>query len=147
MDQLSPHRLHEQIARAQAAHANAINLCARAAVARGDAARTGQVVVATRSQRNVILRLKGAPSELAVAVERLREALVHRSVIEQAKGMVMDRARCTPDTAYHLLVTISQAKNRRLRDVAADLVAELVAAGELKARQGRQVRQANRESA
>jgi AmiR/NasT family two-component response regulator len=46
-----------------------------------------------------------------------------RATIEQAKGVVMARHRCSPDEAFHLLVQESQHKNRKLRDVAADLVA------------------------
>jgi AmiR/NasT family two-component response regulator len=45
-----------------------------------------------------------------------------RSVIEQAKGVLVAQQGCTPDEAFDLLVRASQAGNRKLREVAAALV-------------------------
>lgn len=45
-----------------------------------------------------------------------------RGVIEQAKGIIMARQRCTAEVAFGLLAMQSQAENRKLRDVAAELV-------------------------
>lgn len=53
--------------------------------------------------------------------EQLREAMQHRAVIEQAKGMIMLRDRCDADTAFNTLVTASQKSNTKLR-----LVSQLV---------------------
>lgn len=58
------------------------------------------------------------------AVEQLREAMKSRAVIEQAKGMLMLRLQCDADEAFQTLVGISQRTQRKLRDVAAILVAE-----------------------
>lgn len=53
---------------------------------------------------------------------QLQEAMTNRAVIEQAKGIIMGRRRCTADEAFAMLTKISQDSNRKLRDVAATLV-------------------------
>lgn len=53
----------------------------------------------------------------------LRIALGSRAVIEQAKGVLMERHRWTADQAFAFLAAQSQRRNRKLRDIAADLVA------------------------
>lgn len=53
----------------------------------------------------------------------LREAFANRAVIEQAKGMLMAQQRCDAQRAFRMLVAASQASNRKLRDLAAQLVA------------------------
>lgn len=55
-------------------------------------------------------------------VAQLKEALVSRSVIDQAKGLVMADRRCTPDEAFKVLVKLSNDTNVRLSEVAAALV-------------------------
>jgi AmiR/NasT family two-component response regulator len=50
-----------------------------------------------------------------------------RATIEQAKGILMARTRCGPDAAFDLLVRASQRENRKLRDIAGDLVARYAA--------------------
>ena len=47
-----------------------------------------------------------------------------RAVIEQAKGIIMGQRRCTAEEAFEALVTMSQDANRKLRDIAHDLVDE-----------------------
>jgi GAF domain-containing protein len=54
----------------------------------------------------------------------LSAAMEHRGVIEQAKGILMAVHSVTPDDAFGLLRQRSQAENRKLRDVAVDVVAE-----------------------
>ncbi|MDQ0366826.1 GAF and ANTAR domain-containing protein [Catenuloplanes indicus] len=56
--------------------------------------------------------------------EQMRAAMAHRAVIEQAKGIIMADRRCTADEAFRILTRISQDTNRKLRDVAAALVAQ-----------------------
>lgn len=46
-----------------------------------------------------------------------------RAVIEQAKGILIERIACTPDEAFSHLVQLSQDSNRKLVDIAADLLA------------------------
>jgi GAF domain-containing protein len=60
---------------------------------------------------------------------RLSEAMSSRSVIEQAKGMLMAAQGCDEDAAFELLVQASQRENVRLRDVAQRIVDEAVARG------------------
>ncbi|TXG89843.1 ANTAR domain-containing protein [Rhodococcus rhodnii] len=55
----------------------------------------------------------------------LRRALETRASIEQAKGILMTRHTCGPDEAFARLVDLSQHTNRKLADVAHDLVAEV----------------------
>ena len=56
-------------------------------------------------------------------VRHLQAAIESRAVIEQAKGIIMAERRCTADDAFALLTKVSQNTNRKLRDVAAALVA------------------------
>ena len=57
---------------------------------------------------------------LAMHLER---ALESRGVIERAKGVLIARQGCDPDEAFDILRRASQRLNRKLRDIAADLVA------------------------
>jgi len=59
--------------------------------------------------------------ELVHEVEGLEAAREHAAVIEQAKGVIMATMGCGPDAAFAVLVAQSQAQNRKLRDVAAEL--------------------------
>jgi GAF domain-containing protein len=54
---------------------------------------------------------------------QLREAMASRAVIEQAKGVVMARQGVDAEAAFELLRRSSQHANRKLRDVAAEVVA------------------------
>ena len=55
----------------------------------------------------------------------LQKALESRGVIEQAKGVLIARQRCTDEEAFDILRRASQRLNRKLRDVAAELVAHV----------------------
>ncbi|MFC7164418.1 ANTAR domain-containing protein, partial [Aquipuribacter hungaricus] len=55
--------------------------------------------------------------------EQMKAALVSRATIEQAKGVLMARTGCTPDDAFAELVRLSRSQNRKLAQVAAELVA------------------------
>jgi GAF domain-containing protein len=54
--------------------------------------------------------------------DNLQTALESRAVIEQAKGILMERYKLTPDHAFRLLAVASMNANRKLRDIADDLV-------------------------
>ena len=56
--------------------------------------------------------------------QHMQAAMKHRAVIEQAKGIIMGARHCTADEAFTILTKLSQDTNRKLRDVAAALVAE-----------------------
>ncbi len=55
--------------------------------------------------------------------EDMAEAMKSRATIEQAKGILMGAQRCTADEAFQILVRASQRENRKLREIAEDLVA------------------------
>jgi GAF domain-containing protein len=54
--------------------------------------------------------------------ENLQAAMVFRSVIEQAKGILIERKKVTADQAFRILVESSMASNRKVRDIAETLV-------------------------
>ncbi|MBQ0868182.1 ANTAR domain-containing protein [Streptomyces smyrnaeus] len=68
-------------------------------------------------------QLAARVEELSAEVGQLRQALETRPVIDQARGMVMALAPCDADTAWQVLVRVSQHSNVKLRSVAAALVA------------------------
>ncbi len=55
-------------------------------------------------------------------VENLQVALSSRAVIEQAKGILVAEYGYTPDVAFKRLSVMSQNANRKVRDIAADVV-------------------------
>ena len=66
--------------------------------------------------------------------EQLRKAVDTREVIGVAKGIFMERQSCTRDEAFDLLRRASQRENRKLRELAEELVVRV----EARARQGRE---------
>lgn len=64
-----------------------------------------------------------AHEECLRRVAQLQEALDTRVVIEQAKGVLMERERVGPDAAFGRLRAASQDTNTKLRQVAAEVVA------------------------
>jgi GAF domain-containing protein len=54
--------------------------------------------------------------------DQLQNALESRAVIEQAKGILMAREGISADRAFDVLVRASQRENRKLRDIAGELV-------------------------
>jgi GAF domain-containing protein len=54
----------------------------------------------------------------------LSRAMESRAVIEQAKGILMSTRRVSADDAFDLLVARSQTGNRKLREVAGDVIRE-----------------------
>ena len=69
-------------------------------------------------------------AELLKEVKVLQEAMSHRSVIEQAKGVIMHSMHCSADAAFAVLVAASQRENVKLRDVAARIAAAQDAAAQ-----------------
>lgn len=70
----------------------------------------------------VLLANAAALSAGQRTIEQLREAMVSRSVIEQAKGVLMAREQIDAETAWQYMVRISQRSHRKLRDISADIV-------------------------
>lgn len=52
----------------------------------------------------------------------LEAAIVSRAAIDQAKGMLMERFRLTPDQAFQALTQVSMESNTKVRDIAARFV-------------------------
>jgi AmiR/NasT family two-component response regulator len=55
-------------------------------------------------------------------VEDLRATMRTRSVIDQAKGILISEQGCSPDEAFAMLAAASQRDNRKVRDIAAAIV-------------------------
>jgi GAF domain-containing protein len=55
--------------------------------------------------------------------DHLQTALDSRAVIDQAKGILMERFKLTPDQAFAALTRVSMETNTKVRDVADHLVA------------------------
>lgn len=53
---------------------------------------------------------------------QLETALTSRAAIEQAKGILMATRRCSADEAFEILRTESNTTNRKLREVAGDII-------------------------
>jgi GAF domain-containing protein len=54
--------------------------------------------------------------------KNLQTAMQSRSVIEQAKGVLMSQHHCTADRAFAMLSEASQRANRKVRDIAQGIV-------------------------
>jgi GAF domain-containing protein len=54
--------------------------------------------------------------------QQLNEALTSRAVIDQAKGILMAQAGVSADEAFALLTQTSQRENRKVREIARELV-------------------------
>ena len=57
--------------------------------------------------------------------EQLRQAFTSREIIGEAKGIIMERQKCSPDEAFDILRRASQRENRKLRDLAEEIVARI----------------------
>ena len=60
-------------------------------------------------------------ARLVAELEGLKQALLSRDVIGQAKGILMERLRVGPDEAFDHLRVLSQNQNRKLVEVARQL--------------------------
>ena len=58
----------------------------------------------------------------AELADQMKAAMMSRVDIEQAKGILMAREGMTPDAAFEVLVRASQRENRKLRDIAREIV-------------------------
>ncbi|MGW5519875.1 PAS and ANTAR domain-containing protein [Nocardia africana] len=66
-----------------------------------------------------------AESERETLSAALPDVIEHRAVIEQAKGVLMRMYRVNAEQAFKILSWRSQETNTKLRDLAAQLIAEL----------------------
>lgn len=77
---------------------------------------------ALAAQGSAVLSVALHQAQQARLTEQLREALSARSVIDQAIGILMAQQRCTASAAFAVLRSASQNRNRKLRDIATDVV-------------------------
>ena len=61
-------------------------------------------------------------TDIAELAKQLQIAMQSRSIIGQAKGILIARHRYSADHAFRDLVRASQRSNRKLRDVAKEIV-------------------------
>lgn len=73
-----------------------------------------------------IVELFATLAALALAeaqrTDHLRAALIHRDIIGQAKGIIMERYKVSSDAAFSTLARISQAQHTKLHEVARQIV-------------------------
>lgn len=61
--------------------------------------------------------------------DQLRQAVATREIIGEAKGILMESQHCTRDQAFDILRRASQRENRKLRELAEELVLRVEARG------------------
>ena len=69
-----------------------------------------------------VARAAVVPVDLAAKVAQLEQGLTRRTVIGQAQGILIERFKVTADEAFALLARSSSITNRKLYDIAVDLV-------------------------
>jgi len=85
--------------------------------------RTALDIAAAFAGYSAIALLNAALYAAAVTeAAQLRQAMISRAGIEQAKGMIMRDRCCTAEEAFIVLRNISAVTNRKLRDVAQALI-------------------------
>jgi GAF domain-containing protein len=84
-----------------------------------------ELATAFASYAAVAVANAGVYASTAQLAANLQRALDSRAVIDQAKGILMARHGMSADAAFDRLSKESQLNNRKLRDIAADLVDEV----------------------
>jgi len=103
-------------------HLGALNMYSSTAGPFSDADRGTGTAFAT--QAAVVLANAQAYWDARSMAEGLQAAMEHRAVIEQAKGLIMAAMpQPSPDAAFDILTRASQRENRKLRDIAAEIIA------------------------
>ena len=89
-----------------------------------DTERRDQMYIAETERRNEMHEIELLRREEVHAheVDGIRAALETRDTIGQAKGIIMATMGCSADEAFALIRTQSQHENRKLADVAIDIV-------------------------
>jgi GAF domain-containing protein len=90
---------------------------------------TRELATAFASYAAVAVANAGVYATTATLAANLQRALQSRAVIDQAKGILMTRHGLSADAAFDELSQRSQAAQRKLREVAADLVEEVQRGG------------------
>ncbi len=77
------------------------------------------------AQASTAIRLAVQRSDQQDVVRQMEQALESRSVIDQAIGVLMAQEQCPTGEAFDLLRKHSQNTNRKLREVASDVITRL----------------------
>ena len=83
---------------------------------------TGQAQ-ALATQAAIVLANAHAYHDTRELADNLNQALTSRQTIDYAIGLLMSTGGRSPDQAYQMLVRASQRQNRKLKHIAADIVA------------------------
>jgi GAF domain-containing protein len=89
-----------------------------------------ELATAFASYAAVAVANAGVYASTATLAANLQRALDSRAVIDQAKGILMGRHGMSAEQAFDLLSKESQLANRKLRDIAEDLVDEVQRSGQ-----------------
>ncbi|MEV0431543.1 GAF and ANTAR domain-containing protein [Micromonospora sp. NPDC050495] len=81
--------------------------------------------VAFTDQATAALAVLLRHADQALLHQQLTDAMASRSVIDQALGVLMGQQRCTAAEAFALLRQASQHRNRKLRDVATEIIMQV----------------------
>ena len=98
----------------------ALNLYTRIANSFGNAETARGQAFAQQAATALSIVLRNA--DQTVLETQLREALATREIVDQAIGIIMGQRRIPATHAFAILREVSQARNRKLRDIAADLI-------------------------
>ncbi len=82
-----------------------------------------EVALSFASQAAILLANSQAYWDAQQLSNDMATAMQSRATIEQAKGILMGAQRCGADEAFQMLVRASQRENRKLREIAEDVVA------------------------
>jgi GAF domain-containing protein len=104
----------------------ALNLYSPQRHAFTDPERQHSVAFAAQCAAALTLTLRHA--DQAQVRRQLGDAMASRSIIDQAIGILMGQQRCTATEAFDLLRQASQHRNRKLRDIAADIITNVTGA-------------------
>ena len=83
-----------------------------------------QIGLEFAAQAAIVLANSQAYWEALHLGEDLSESTKSRANVERATGILMGARGCSPDEAFQLLVTASRRENRKVSEVAEDLVAK-----------------------
>lgn len=81
-----------------------------------------EVIELLADAAGAVIHHAGEEKQLRDLTTQLEEAMISRDVIEQAKGILVGRYRCTPEEAFARLVKVSQHRNIRIRELARTLI-------------------------
>lgn len=80
------------------------------------------IALALAQQASVVVANTTTLAEASMLNSQLAEALASRDLIGTAKGLLMAREECTREEAFDILRRASQRENRRIRDMAEEIV-------------------------